>query len=312
MRRTGILDSARTAAVVCLVACAFGCDGSRDQPFFVYTPPPSNTSGELTDMAAPVSEDMSTKPECRGVNTGGRCALPNATGVCVEGQCQRVACAQGWRDCNALADDGCERDITTTEDCGACGRVCPQGQTCQIGDSGRVCSSGVVCPLGTFDLDQRASCEWAFSEPMFADPQPFGRFEVDVARLLADGTMVLAGTGLNGRFVDGPRGDGEFLPLPVAQATVSERAKDLAILERASSDEGEELSAVWVAVVWGQDVSISTFVQGEEPVHRLVSRQTEGGAPLVPHGVGTYGASFALALEDRVVLERDVGGAVEF
>jgi len=277
MRRISTTWIAATA--LCVLACASSCnDGSQEQ-LLIYTPP-STIPRPVADMGA-VLPDMTVEAGCVGVNVGGRCALPQATGVCVQGTCQRVACEQGWRDCNRVPEDGCERDITTIEDCGACDRACREGQTCQAGESGQVCSSGVVCPVGTFDLDQRDACEWSFASATFADPQPLGRFEVDLARLLSDDSLILAGAGSSGRFVDGPRADGDLAALSVAEPTPSERARDLEIIEAPGAKEDDPLTAR-VAVVWGQDVSISTLTAGAEPVHTFVSRM-DGDQAVVPH-----------------------------
>jgi hypothetical protein len=48
-------------------------------------------------------------------------------------------CAPGRADCNHNPADGCETDITTIANCGACGRVCPQ-----IGGVNTCASNGTV------------------------------------------------------------------------------------------------------------------------------------------------------------------------
>ena len=88
------------------------------------------------DLAVGTPDDQ-TVTHC-GI-CGLKCSLDNATGTeCSEGQCRPV-CETGFYDCNAeLAateaqtqaeaapptDDGCETDITTVQDCGACGYAC--------------------------------------------------------------------------------------------------------------------------------------------------------------------------------------------
>jgi hypothetical protein len=44
-------------------------------------------------------------------------------------------CAAGWADCNTTAPDanGCETNLSTTANCGACGRACPAGSVCSSG-----------------------------------------------------------------------------------------------------------------------------------------------------------------------------------
>jgi hypothetical protein len=49
--------------------------------------------------------------------------------ACARGVCG-VACVAGRGDCNDDPDDGCETDVTTRMDCGACGRACAAGEVC--------------------------------------------------------------------------------------------------------------------------------------------------------------------------------------
>lgn len=40
------------------------------------------------------------------------CSLPNATSQCVNGTCQIASCSMGFSDCNGIATDGCECNLT--------------------------------------------------------------------------------------------------------------------------------------------------------------------------------------------------------
>jgi len=65
---------------------------------------------------------------------GRTCALANATNGCASGTCTIASCTAPFKDCNALASDGCE--VNTNGDrnnCGACGNVCPTGESCVAG-----------------------------------------------------------------------------------------------------------------------------------------------------------------------------------
>ena len=55
-------------------------------------------------------------------------------------------CPTGYADCDGLLINGCEVDIGTIQDCGACGNTCPSAPnavpSCQSGQCGLVCQSG--------------------------------------------------------------------------------------------------------------------------------------------------------------------------
>ena len=51
---------------------------------------------------------------------------PNAAAACVDGECGRGHCQQGWGDCDEDPDNGCETGLpASTLHCGACGQACP-------------------------------------------------------------------------------------------------------------------------------------------------------------------------------------------
>jgi len=69
-------------------------------------------------------------------------AAPTAcvNSTCVAGACGFV-CNTGFANCDGLAQNGCETDITTTSNCGTCGHVCSVG-TCWNGTCA-TCSDGI-------------------------------------------------------------------------------------------------------------------------------------------------------------------------
>lgn len=81
----------------------------------------------------------------------GACGRPcaptnNATGVaCLAGQCWVASCAPGFADCNATGFDGCETQLGTNQNCGACGDACTGRTTCGGGGTPGVCG----CTPGT-------------------------------------------------------------------------------------------------------------------------------------------------------------------
>lgn len=61
---------------------------------------------------------------------GNACILPNATAVCINGQCQLGSCNPGFADCNTIVADGCEVNVSNnTQNCGACNVNCPPPPT---------------------------------------------------------------------------------------------------------------------------------------------------------------------------------------
>ncbi len=84
---------------------------------------------------------------------GETCALPNATSGCADGSCIVTACAAGFGDCDGLAANGCEADLTTNANCGGCGRVCAiaGGLNASIACVSGMCD--VTCDPGFDDCD---------------------------------------------------------------------------------------------------------------------------------------------------------------
>jgi hypothetical protein len=64
---------------------------------------------------------------------------PNRVATCGSGTCG-TACAPGFGDCDGDLSNGCEMDLRTTSNCGACGRVCSAGQLCLGGN----CTAGSI------------------------------------------------------------------------------------------------------------------------------------------------------------------------
>ena len=66
-----------------------------------------------------------------------------ASGVCSGGVCAAGgSCAEGQTDCGGVCVDTC----CNNQHCGACGNVCPAGETCFEGICG--CPSGLCCAEG--------------------------------------------------------------------------------------------------------------------------------------------------------------------
>lgn len=70
------------------------------------------------------------------------CALAHASETCTSGSCVLLACDTGWADCDGNPVNGCETDIRTLSNCGAC------GTSCDLANASESCASG-SCALTT-------------------------------------------------------------------------------------------------------------------------------------------------------------------
>ncbi len=69
---------------------------------------------------------------------------PNSYYGCVGGQCGHLKCLRHTGDCDSDRP-GCETSLTTRENCGACGNVCPDGEDCRMNLVGQY---ECMCPAG--------------------------------------------------------------------------------------------------------------------------------------------------------------------
>lgn len=89
-------------------------------------------------------------------------ALWHATNGCAAGSCGIVACDPGWADCDKVAWNGCEVNLTNDPtSCGACGHACTTSHGAAA-CAGGTCATG-ACAAGYADCDGLAStgCEAA-------------------------------------------------------------------------------------------------------------------------------------------------------
>lgn len=70
------------------------------------------------------------------------CSLSNAVPYCASASCAIAMCALGFDDCDMIAANGCERDITADgANCGSCGHACGVGEGCVQGACVAACAS---------------------------------------------------------------------------------------------------------------------------------------------------------------------------
>jgi len=133
----GSCGRACAAASNARAACAAGACGLVCNAGF------GNCNGSAADGCE--TDTTTTLAHCGAC--GNSCpARANATARCSGGTCD-FTCSAGYGDCNAVASDGCEVNLNTTNaNCGRCGNVCSASQTCMSG----VCVNTVSrCTSGT-------------------------------------------------------------------------------------------------------------------------------------------------------------------
>lgn len=88
-----------------------------------------------------------------------RCDLAHAIATCRAGACAVGTCAKGFADCNGDPSDGCEADLASVDDCGACGIACPAGDHVVAACTAGRCAG--TCAPGWGDCNRRAKdgCE---------------------------------------------------------------------------------------------------------------------------------------------------------
>lgn len=125
------------------------CAASSSGPQCVASCPtatPNACGNSCVDLASDPLNCGSCGHDCAG--------LPNvaagATGItCKSGVCNvpPSACAAGYGHCSTRADDGCETNLETTDDCGSCGKTCSAPTAlCSGSGSTYACSSSCVSP----------------------------------------------------------------------------------------------------------------------------------------------------------------------
>jgi hypothetical protein len=101
-------SSSRCQAGACVQSCAAGFANCTGMPM----------AGCTTNLSSDVNNCGSCGTTCNGV--------PNtAMSACTMARCSILACNAGFADCDALAANGCETNVTNNvSSCGQCGHVC--------------------------------------------------------------------------------------------------------------------------------------------------------------------------------------------
>ncbi len=104
-------------------------------------------AGQSACGATGCSDPMTDPMNC-GHCGNGCTAHAHQVAVCAAGVCGAATCAPGFGDCNHDPTDGCEVDLSTATNCGACGTVCSAPtalcvpMTTGAGDAGTTADGG--------------------------------------------------------------------------------------------------------------------------------------------------------------------------
>ncbi|MDD9965051.1 MAG: hypothetical protein OXR73_02415 [Myxococcales bacterium] len=121
--------------VLSATALLVGCDSVDDKGFVAsFGHGESVSTGIAVNVPdGSVETPRKTHKECDEDTEGGQCELPNALGLCVDGECLLERCTGGFVDCDGDSGNvdasinirtGCEATLTSNEHCGLCNAVC--------------------------------------------------------------------------------------------------------------------------------------------------------------------------------------------
>jgi hypothetical protein len=164
-------------SLFCLALLAGGCTGAvpeEDHPQALDTscaPAPNATPYQICELSCNpgwgdcdgqytngCETPLTTTSNCGACNNA--CSLANASAACSATGCTIASCNAGYADCDGNASNGCETDLSSPSSCGACGNVCPTGDTCNAGTCippAAYCGDG-ICNNGETHLSCPDDC----------------------------------------------------------------------------------------------------------------------------------------------------------
>lgn len=141
-------------------ACGNVCDSSKPCAWQVNGTfacgCPAGTADCGLGMCMPIEGSDLNCGACSNVcnpNGDGGAPPSNAYYGCVGTECGHLKCSGGWGNCDGRADNGCEKPLTTNQDCGSCDSPCAAGLNCLYDKDSR--SYQCLCPPGLTYCDQR-------------------------------------------------------------------------------------------------------------------------------------------------------------
>ncbi len=118
-------------------------------------------SGSSTECDGDYGSECETNTNTDAEHCGGcdmPCVLSHAEPLCSAGECQIRTCLAPYDDCDGVAENGCETNLSTSpEHCGTCEEACPALNGTATCSAGRC---GISCDEGKSDCDpQLSGCE---------------------------------------------------------------------------------------------------------------------------------------------------------
>ena len=105
------------------------------------------------DPADGCERSLRTQTDCGACDQP--CAPAHAQADCSTGQCRAGKCDSGFGDCDGDVKNGCETLLNSTSHCGACGKACAAGATCNNGVCG--CTTDQDCGMGQSCCDGKCA-----------------------------------------------------------------------------------------------------------------------------------------------------------
>jgi hypothetical protein len=90
---------------------------------------------------------------------GYACPCPGGSPACNNGVCSCASCQTGWGDCNGNPGDGCESQLNTLTNCGACGTPCARANATATCASGACLIASCNAGYGNCDGVDSNGCE---------------------------------------------------------------------------------------------------------------------------------------------------------
>jgi alpha-tubulin suppressor-like RCC1 family protein len=122
-----------------------GEEPSTDLEAGIDAGPDAGVDAGAEDACMPTEETCNGRDDdCDGSideDSASSCPFTGGVGACTSGRCELESCAEGFGNCNATPEDGCEVEISSDPfNCGGCGIRCADSMDCAGGE----CWDGVL------------------------------------------------------------------------------------------------------------------------------------------------------------------------